>query len=143
MKNRFTMTITGKADNPSCCKCDDFPFPTDLGYEDFMTYLKYHPDYREGMREYIRHAPDFTPADDPTYEYIRNAPDLTHADNPWYYTRWKIEPLDFISANNLDFLRGNIIKYIMRYDRKGGAADLRKARKYLDRLIEDAENEKR
>lgn len=55
--------------------------------------------------------------------------------NPTHYSRWKIEPLDFIMANNLDFLRGNIIKYIMRYDAKGGIDDLKKARVYLDRLI--------
>lgn len=59
--------------------------------------------------------------------------------NPFHYSRWEIEPLDFITANNLDFLRGNIIKYIMRYDAKGGLEDLKKARVYLDRLIEKIE----
>lgn len=59
--------------------------------------------------------------------------------NPFHYSRWEIEPLDFITANNLDFLRGNIIKYIMRYDAKGGLEDLKKARVYLDRLIEKTE----
>lgn len=59
--------------------------------------------------------------------------------NPSYYSRWKIQPLDFILANNLDFLRGNIIKYIMRYDVKGGIEDLKKARFYLDRLIQKCE----
>lgn len=59
--------------------------------------------------------------------------------NPSHYSRWKIEPLDFIMANNLDFLRGNIIKYIMRYDAKGGIDDLKKARVYLDKLIEKVE----
>lgn len=59
--------------------------------------------------------------------------------NPSHYSRWQIEPLDFISANNLDFLRGNIIKYIMRYDAKGGLEDLKKARVYLERLIEKEE----
>lgn len=63
------------------------------------------------------------------------------ATNPTHYSRWKIEPLDFISANNLDFLRGNIIKYIMRYDAKGGLEDLKKARVYLEKLIEKAEKD--
>lgn len=35
------------------------------------------------------------------------------------------------------FLRGNIIKYVARYDEKGGVEDLKKARHYLDRLIEE------
>jgi hypothetical protein len=34
------------------------------------------------------------------------------------------------------FLRGNAIKYLARCDKKGGVEDLRKARHYLDKLIE-------
>lgn len=34
------------------------------------------------------------------------------------------------------FLRGNVVKYLARYPDKGGVEDLRKARHYLDRLIE-------
>lgn len=34
------------------------------------------------------------------------------------------------------FLRGNAIKYLARCDAKGGLEDLKKARHYLDRLIE-------
>lgn len=55
--------------------------------------------------------------------------------NPDHYSRWKIQPWDFISQNNLDFMRGNVIKYLMRYDAKNGVEDLEKARVYLDKLI--------
>ena len=55
--------------------------------------------------------------------------------NPPYYTRFRIEPLAFITMNHLDFLQGNIIKYVCRYDGKNGAEDLMKARRYLDELI--------
>jgi len=34
------------------------------------------------------------------------------------------------------FLRGNVIKYVARYDDKGGKTDLQKAKHYLDKLIE-------
>jgi hypothetical protein len=34
------------------------------------------------------------------------------------------------------FLRGNVIKYIARTEKKGGVEDLQKARHYLDKLIE-------
>ncbi|MFR0874364.1 MAG: DUF3310 domain-containing protein [Bilophila wadsworthia] len=40
---------------------------------------------------------------------------------PPYYTRFRIEPLAFITMNHLDFLQGNIIKYVCRYDDKNGA----------------------
>lgn len=55
---------------------------------------------------------------------------------PSYYSRFSIQPLDFIAANKLDFLTGNIIKYVMRHDAKNGLGDLQKARVYLDRLIQ-------
>ena len=47
-----------------------------------------------------------------------------------------MEPLDYIIANELDFLEGNIVKYITRYTYKGGVNDLLKARTYLEKLIE-------
>lgn len=37
------------------------------------------------------------------------------------------------------FLKGNIIKYIWRYDDKGGVVDLEKAKTYLQWLIDDME----
>lgn len=60
-------------------------------------------------------------------------------ENPEHYSRWKIEPLEFIMENDVDFARGNIIKYIMRYDGKDGLNDLIKARTYLNRLIAKVE----
>lgn len=60
-------------------------------------------------------------------------------ENPDHYARWKIEPLQFLMENGVDFVRGNIIKYIMRYDSKDGLDDLIKARTYLNRLIAQVE----
>ncbi len=58
--------------------------------------------------------------------------------NPKHYhhSGLGIEPLDYITANKMDFLQGNIIKYVTRFPFKGGVTDLIKARKYLDLLIE-------
>ena len=50
-----------------------------------------------------------------------------------------IEPWDFITANKLPFLEGCIIKYVARWKVKGGMEDLRKARHFLDKLIETEE----
>lgn len=61
---------------------------------------------------------------------------------PSHYARWNIEPITFISANNLDFLTGNVIKYVMRHDAKNGLEDLRKAARYLEILIGHVEREK-
>lgn len=62
---------------------------------------------------------------------------------PHHYTRWTIQPIDFIRANKLDFARANIIKYIMRHEHKDGLRDLEKAKQYLDWYIEDCYGNKR
>ena len=51
-----------------------------------------------------------------------------------------IQPWDFIVANDLGYLEGNVIKYVSRYRNKNGVEDLRKAQHYLDKLIEVIDN---
>lgn len=63
-------------------------------------------------------------------------PPPDNVSKPKHYTRFSIEPIDFILKNGLSFWQGNIIKYILRYDAKNGVEDLLKARQYLDRQIE-------
>jgi hypothetical protein len=58
-----------------------------------------------------------------------------------HYKNLAIQPLEFIVANGLDFPSGNVVKYVTRYKLKGGLEDLRKARHYLDLLIELKEKE--
>lgn len=53
-----------------------------------------------------------------------------------HYTQFKIQPVVFIAENNLDFLTGNIIKYVLRHNKKNGIQDLEKAKHYLDMLIQ-------
>lgn len=47
-----------------------------------------------------------------------------------------IQPWDYIIANNIGYLEGNIIKYVTRYKDKNGLQDLLKAQHYLKKLIE-------
>lgn len=53
-----------------------------------------------------------------------------------HYRECAIQPVQFIEANGLGFCEGNVIKYVTRHRAKGGAADLRKARHYIDLLLE-------
>lgn len=64
--------------------------------------------------------------------------------SPQHYSKYKIEPIDFIQANELDFAQGNIIKYVLRYKDKNGLEDLQKAKQNIDFLIKYLEkaNEK-
>jgi len=50
-----------------------------------------------------------------------------------------IECIDYIESHAFDFVEGNIIKYVTRYQHKNGTEDLKKARWYLDRLIKRQE----
>ena len=53
-----------------------------------------------------------------------------------HYRNFEIQPIEFIHKNNLSFIQGNIIKYVCRYKNKNGLEDLKKARHYIDILIE-------
>ena len=53
-----------------------------------------------------------------------------------HYKKQTIQPWDYIVGNNLGYLEGNVVKYVSRWRDKGGVEDLRKARHYLDKLIE-------
>lgn len=53
---------------------------------------------------------------------------------PTYYGNG-FDVIDFCQKNNLDFMQGNVIKYVTRYKKKNGIEDLEKAKEYIDRLI--------
>ena len=52
-----------------------------------------------------------------------------------HYRIYKIQISEFIHTNNIPFIEGNIIKYVMRHKNKNGIEDLKKARHYIDLLI--------
>ena len=43
-----------------------------------------------------------------------------------HYKTFVIQPYEFISKNDLSFFQGNVVKYVCRYQRKGGAEDIKK-----------------
>tara|TARA_R110000803_G_scaffold167074_1_gene230362 strand:+ start:902 stop:1081 length:180 start_codon:yes stop_codon:yes gene_type:complete len=47
-----------------------------------------------------------------------------------------IQPIEYIHANGLGFIEGNIVKYITRWRDKNGIQDLEKIKHYIDLLIE-------
>ncbi len=53
-----------------------------------------------------------------------------------HYKEYAIQPIDYILANNMPWCEANVVKYITRWKDKGGVEDLKKARHYLDLLIE-------
>lgn len=61
-----------------------------------------------------------------------------------HYKDCKIQPVEYIHANGLPFMEGNVVKYVTRWRDKNGIKDLEKAKHYIELLIEmelKAENE--
>lgn len=58
---------------------------------------------------------------------------------PNYYHKGKVDTIQFCIENELDFLQGNVIKYVVRYKEKNGLEDLKKAKEYLERIIKNEE----
>jgi hypothetical protein len=61
--------------------------------------------------------------------------------NPSHYKQGGIECIEAIKAATGDafvgYVWGNVLKYLWRWPKKGGVDDLKKARWYLDRLIQE------
>lgn len=76
------------------------------------------------------------------HEYASNQPVQSKVFRPNHYTKYTIDPITFIMLNNLPFDVGNVIKYVCRFEDKDGIQDLKKARRYLEMMIEVRENRK-
>lgn len=53
-----------------------------------------------------------------------------------HYKDLPIQPVEYIHANAIGYFEGNVIKYISRWRKKNGIADLEKAKHYIELLIE-------
>ena len=53
-----------------------------------------------------------------------------------HYKKMLIQPAEFIHKNNIPYLEGCVIKYLCRHREKGGMLDLKKAKHYIDLILE-------
>lgn len=53
-----------------------------------------------------------------------------------HYKNMAMQPVAFIQQNKIPYIEGCCIKYLCRWREKNGIEDLKKARHYLDMLIE-------
>ena len=53
-----------------------------------------------------------------------------------HYKDQPIQPVEYIHANAIGYFEGNVIKYVSRWRKKNGIADLEKAKHYIELLIE-------
>jgi len=57
--------------------------------------------------------------------------------NPNHYKQGNIETIEYILDQTMNYVEGNVVKYISRYKKKNGLEDLHKAKWYLERLIKE------
>ena len=57
-----------------------------------------------------------------------------------HYSKLVIQPVEYIVANNLDYLQCSVIKYVTRYKDKNGLEDLKKAEHFLQMLKSEWSN---
>jgi len=57
--------------------------------------------------------------------------------NPDHYNQGNIEVIEFILDQDLNYCEGNVVKYVTRYKKKNGLEDLKKARWYINKIIEE------
>ena len=61
-----------------------------------------------------------------------------------HYSKLKIQPTQYIIENKLGYIEGNVIKYVSRHRYKDRPLeDLKKAKWYIERLIQNLEKEKK
>jgi predicted SAM-dependent methyltransferase len=53
-----------------------------------------------------------------------------------HYKSLPIQPIEYIMKNGLDYLAGNVVKYVTRHKAKNGAEDVRKAIHYCELILE-------
>jgi len=53
-----------------------------------------------------------------------------------HYKKGGIQPIEYITSNDLGFCEGNVVKYISRHEKKNGLEDLEKAKHYIELLID-------
>lgn len=54
-----------------------------------------------------------------------------------HYADMKIQPIEFILANGIPYVEGNVIKYVCRHRSKNGRQDIEKAIHYLQLLLDE------
>ena len=132
------------------------PEPEELPFDDLPEQepeegedMKWFEDIRKGEapKVKVKVVPEQAKEEDGPYilpnEIVKLMPMPSEEDNinhPSHYTQGTVECIDAIESSMTPeefrgYLKGCQMKYIWRYQHKGGMEDLKKARWYLDRLI--------
>jgi hypothetical protein len=136
VRDQYCVTRPGRCEDPGTLRCAVCPETETVTTTD-LTAL--YPLYTTDKVSIDPNSPPYhVPMD---YDNlvpgkIVNVPAKDNITLPNHYARFKIEPINFIGENKLDWFQGNVVKYTCRHDAKNGIEDLRKAIRYLEMYIE-------
>lgn len=116
----------GTSCNELVC-CEHCVYAGRKGHEEPCKWCSYYSDFVLDIRR-------ITPPASAT-SWRKATPAPAPAAKPAHYSGMAVDVIDFCLRNGIPYPEGNIIKYVCRWRKKGGIADLEKARDYLDRLI--------
>jgi hypothetical protein len=80
------------------------------------------------------HVVEVTPEELEDWNKMTTALDKQVGGN--HYKDLPIQPIEYIHANAMGYMEGNVVKYISRWRKKNGIADLEKAKHYIELLID-------
>lgn len=69
-------------------------------------------------------------------EGVDALPAIQRQEGGAHYKNMAIQPVEYIYANGIGYMEGSVIKYVSRWKAKNGVEDLKKARHFIDLLIE-------
>lgn len=96
-----------------------------------------------GLDNFIINHPSNLPGDD--YEVFDKGDyiESNEVNHPEHYTQGEIECIDAITAATVNkkgieaVCVANVIKYLWRYEKKGGKKDVEKAKWYIEKLLDN------
>jgi hypothetical protein len=107
--------------------CDEYKCSNLDNCKPYQDYISYNKSFEKITEDYQNHLQIKSENND-------------NVNNPFHYNVG-IETIKYIESWNMNYIEGNIIKYVTRYKYKNGLEDLKKCSWYLKRLIEITEKE--
>jgi Protein of unknwon function (DUF3310) len=79
---------------------------------------------------------ELTPEEEQELKHMLTTSALNKQVGGSHYKDLPIQPVEYIHANAMGYLEGNVVKYVSRWRNKNGIADLEKAKHYIELLID-------
>ena len=113
-------------------------FPSGSHYDTIKQFLESDFDSTEQEDQLVSSGTSTASGKSETTQPTKSSSKDVSKYSPSHYQRGKIQVWDFISDQNLDFLTGNVVKYVCRAglkDYESELDDLLKAKAYIEKKI--------